>query len=588
MLKKNNILSIQFLSFYLLVGCSDYNSADMVLNNGNIYTVNKSSPKVSAVAISGGKIIAIGSDLDLESFIGDNTTVFDLKGLTMVPGFIESHGHIMGLGSALTRLDLNDIRNFEDLIQIISDATKDKQPGEWILGFGWHQNKLNNETEVLIKGFPTHHRISKVSPNNPVYLSHKSGHAGFANAYAMKIAGISSGEKFNFDSRNNILDEINDGEIILDHHGYPTGIFNESAQRLITDHLPEENEISRDEFLALGIKECLKNGITSFHDAGSGKEDIEAYKRFINSGKLKIRLYVMLTGGDPDLLHEWFQQGPAIGLGNDFLTIRSIKLNADGALGSRGAWLLEEYEDMPGHYGMAIQSMSYIYEITKKGILNGFQINTHAIGDRANREVLDQYEKVIQDLSGDKKDHRFRIEHAQHLHPNDIPRFNKLGIIASIQGIHLSSDRPWAINRLGRKRINQGAYAWNSLLKSGAVVINGTDTPVESINPIASFYSSVSRKKLDGMPVEGYEPWEKMTRSQALKSYTLSPAYAAFEEELKGSIEIGKFADFTVLSNDIMTIAEDKILSTKILYTIVNGEILYDHEKLNFANFGIK
>ncbi len=575
---KKNMLLYCLLFFYSLSSL-EANSADLVIYNGNIYTLNELKPQATAVAVKAGKIVFVGNYGGVEPYISENTKVFDLNGLTMLPGFIESHGHIMGLGASLTWLDLRKIEKFEDLVQKVYKATENKKPGEWIIGYGWHQSNLDEESEVFVRGFPTHHKISKVSPENPVYLTHASGHAGIANSYAMKMAGISSFSKFDFEVFDNFL-EKNDGEIILSNNGYPTGIFSESAQSLITKYFPQENNNSRDQNLEKAIQECLKNGVTTFHDAGAGKLDIDTYFRFINSGKMKIRLYVMLSGREKKLLNEWFEKGPAIGLGNNYLTIRSIKLNADGALGSRGAWLLEEYNDRLGHYGMSTQSMEYIYEVSQKGIINGFQICTHAIGDRANREVLNQYEKVLNGFPYDINDYRFRIEHAQHLHPNDISRFYNLGIIASIQGIHLSSDRPWAIDRLGEKRINEGSYAWNSLLKSGAVIINGTDTPVESINPIASFYSSVTRKTLNGLPSKGYEPWEKITRFQALKSYTLSPAFAAFEEDLKGSIEIGKVADFVILSDDIMTISEDKILSTKVLYTIINGIILYDYNKI--------
>ena len=285
----------------------------------------------------------------------------------------------------------------------------------------------------------------------------------------------------------------------------------------------------------------------------------------------------MLTSRDPKLLEEWYKRGPEIGTGNDYLTIRSIKLNADGALGSRGAWLLNEYTDRPGHFGMATQSMDYVYEVSKNGLKHGFQVNAHAIGDRANREILNQYEKVFNENLEQVNDLRWRIEHAQHIDPEDIPRFGTLGVIPSIQGIHMSSDRPWAINRLGSKRIIESAYVWRDLIDTGAIIVNGSDAPVEPINPLASFYSSVTRKTLKGFPNNGYEPKQKMTRLEALKSYTINAAYAAFEENIKGSIEIGKYADFTVLSKNIITVPENEILNTKVLYTIINGKIEYQN-----------
>ena len=579
MLNRNNsIVTILCITILSIFGCSGDRAADLVVQNGNIYTVDVNSPKASAVAVKGGRIIAVGSNPDIDRFVGKKTRVVDLEGLTMIPGFIESHGHIMGLGSSKMKLDLNGIKDYDELVDIVANAVSETAPGEWILGRGWHQSKWTPQPERMVKGFQTHHKLSAVSPDNPVYLTHASGHAGFANAKAMEIAGILSGTVFDMELGDEIFLKRNDGEIIRDENGKPTGVFNEVAQRLISRHIPDESEAYRDKSLELAIEECLQNGVTSFQDAGSGRSSIATYRRFLDSGMMKIRLYVMLSSRDPDLLEDWYQRGPEIGLGNNFLTIRSIKLNSDGALGSRGAWLLADYNDRPGHAGMATQPMSYIHEVAENGLLSGFQVNTHSIGDRAVREVLNQYESVFKLHPDVNNDHRFRIEHAQHIDPEDIPRFSEMGVIAAIQGIHLSSDRPWAINRLGVKRIEEGAYVWRNLLKSGAVVINGTDVPVEPISPIESFYASVTRKTLKGEPADGYEPWQKMTRVEALKSYTLSAAYGAFEEDFKGSVEVGKVADFTVLSHDIMTVPDNVILDTKIIYTIVNGKIEYKAE----------
>lgn len=579
MLNRNDsIVTILCITILSIFGCSGDRAADLVIQNGNIYTVDVNSPKASALAVKGGRIIAVGTNPDIDPFVGKKTRVIDLEGLTMIPGFIESHGHIMGLGSSKMKLNLNGIKNYDELVDIVANAVSKAVPGEWILGRGWHQSKWTPQPEKMVKGFQTHDKLSAVSPDNPVYLTHASGHAGFANAKAMEISGIISGAEFDMELGDEIFLKRVDGEIIRDTNGKPTGIFNEVAQRLISNHIPDESDAYRDKSLELAIEGCLQNGVTSFHDAGSGRSSIATYKRFLDSGMMKIRLYVMVTSRDPDLLEDWYQRGPEIGLGNNFLTIRAIKLNSDGALGSRGAWLLTDYSDRPGHSGMATQSMSYIHDVSEKGLLTGFQVNTHAIGDRAVREVLDQYESVFQLHPDTNDDHRFRIEHAQHIDPADIPRFKEMGVVASIQGIHLSSDRPWAINRLGEKRIEESAYVWRNLFKSGAVVINGTDVPVEPINPIESFYASVTRKTLKGEPADGYEPWQKMTRVEALKSYTLSAAYGAFEEDFKGSVEVGKVADFTVLSHDIMTVPDEIILDTKIIYTIVNGKIEYKGE----------
>ena len=548
----------------LLIGC-ETEKADMIIHNGTIYTMNDLMPTTESVAIRNGKIIALGKYRDLDNLITPRTKIINLNGAMMTPGLIEGHGHFYGLGLAKMQLDLSTAESYAELVSMVSDAIDSSNPGEWILGRGWHQSKWSDNADSFIKGFQTHDSLSKISPNNPVWLKHASGHAGFANQKAMDIAGVSSETEFGFG-----------GEIIKDLSGNPTGVFNERAQGLISKHV--DTNLGKDSdirAIELAVKTCLEHGITSFHDAGTGSKTITTLRSAIDKNLLKVRVYAMLTSRDTSLLNQWYAKGPEIGTGNDFLTIRSIKLNADGALGSRGAWLIDDYTDRPGHFGMATQSMDYVYKVAKNGIQNGFQVNSHAIGDRANREILDQYEKVFNEFPKLSKDHRWRIEHAQHIDPKDIPRFGSLKVIASIQGIHMSSDRPWAINRLGQKRIIEGAYVWRDLINHGAILINGSDVPVEPIDPIASFYASTTRKTLKGLPNSGYEPEQKMTRIEAMKSYTINAAYGAFEEKLKGSIEIGKYADFAVFSQNLITVPDDKILETKILYTIVNGKIEY-------------
>ena len=539
--------------------------ADMIIHNGTIYTMNDFMPTAEAVAVINGKVAALGKYKDLDYLIGPKTKIINLNGAMMTPGLIEGHGHFYGLGLAKMQLDLSTASSYDELVNMVSDAVDQSSPGQWILGRGWHQSKWSDSKENFIKGFQTHDSLSEISPNNPVWLKHASGHAGFANQKAMDIAGVSSETEFGFG-----------GEIIKDLSGNPTGVFNERAQGLINKYVDSNLDENSDlRAIELAVKACLENGITSFHDAGTGNKTITTLREAIANNLLRVRIYAMLTSGDTLLLNQWYKKGPEIGTGNDFLTIRSIKLNADGALGSRGAWLLNEYADRPGHYGMATQSMDYVYTVAKKGIQSGFQVNSHAIGDRANREILNQYEKVFNEFPEMAKDHRWRIEHAQHIDPADIPRFGRLKVIPSIQGIHMSSDRPWAINRLGQKRIVESAYVWRDLINHGAILINGSDVPVEPIDPIASFYASTTRKTLKGLPDSGYEPEQKMTRIEALKSYTINAAYGAFEEKLKGSIEIGKYADFAVFSQNLVTIPDEKILNTKVLYTIVNGNIEY-------------
>lgn len=564
------------ISILLLLGACGPDSsssrvADLYISGGTIYTMDADQPEVEAVAVSGDKILFAGPDAEGQAYIGSQTRRLDLDGKTLVPGLIESHAHFMGIGYAKLNLDLMETGSYQELIDSVAAAVARTAPGEWILGRGWHQSKWADSQEGWVNGFPVHDALSAVSPDHPVYLTHASGHAGLANAKAMEIAGISAESEFS-----------DEGEILKASDGRPTGIFSEVAQSLIRRHIPASSPDRDRQALEKAIEECLSNGLTSFQDAGSSQQVIDLMQAFAADHKLGIRLWVMLSGGDSTLLHDWYARGPMVDPEGK-VTVRAIKLYADGALGNRGAWLLEPYTDRPGHMGNAVMDMDYVGKVAKEGLLNGFQVCTHAIGDRANREVMDRYEAAFEAYPDQARDHRFRIEHAQHLHPDDIPRFGSLGVIASMQAIHMSSDRPWAIDRLGKLRIIQGAYVWRKLLDSGAKVINGTDAPVEPVSPIASFYSSVTRRTLAGNPEGGYEPDQKMTRMEALRSYTLDAAYGAFEEEVKGSIEPGKLADFTILSQDILTVPEDDILKTQVAATIVGGEILYEAPGMNLA-----
>ncbi|MGB0838755.1 MAG: amidohydrolase [Chitinophagales bacterium] len=545
---------------------------DMVIKNGTIYTVNTQQPEAEAVGIIADTIAFVGSLVDMEKGIGEKTQVFDLKGLTMTPGLIESHAHIMGVGENKINLDLMQTKSYKEILDQVAAAAEKAPDGDWILGRGWHQSKWetipdqgDNSLQKMVKGFPVHDPLTAVAPNHPVVLGHASGHAILVNAKAMEMAGITKDTP-----------QPAGGEIIKDEAGHPTGLFNELAENLIK--VPEKTPSRNRRALKLAIEECLQHGITSLQDAGSGATEIALYKKFVENGDMGIRLWTMLTGWEEAFLQEWLDKGPEINLGDNRLTVRSIKLYADGALGSRGAWLLEEYSDQHNHFGHQSMSMDTVFLVAEKALKAGFQVCTHAIGDRANREVLDQYEKAFKAHPNESKDHRFRIEHAQHISADDIPRFAELGVIASIQGIHMSSDRPWAIDRLGKERIEEGAYVWQKLLQSGAKVINGTDAPVEPISPIDCFYASVTRKTLAGTPEQGYESGQRMSRQEALKSYTLDAAYGAFEEDIKGSIEVGKLADFTVFSQDLLQVPEDSIRTTKVKYTIVGGKIMFEGE----------
>jgi predicted amidohydrolase YtcJ len=555
-----------------IVACQKEKPADLVIH-GKIYTGNLNNDMAEAVAVTGDRITFVGTYAQTRKFISDKTNVIDLKGKMLTPGFIEGHGHIMGVGYNELELDLAQIKSFDELIEEVRQAVSKAAPGEWILGRGWHQDKWEVKPDVMVKGFPVHQKLSEVSPDNPVFLRHASGHAGFANAKAMEVAGVNQLAIERYTQK-----EGEGGEVIRDSLGNPTGLFNERAMYLIDKYIPENTPESDQQALDLAIKACLKNGITSFQDAGATRERIDLFHKFRNEGRLGVRLYVMITGLDRDLVYEWFKKGPEIDTTAGLLTIRSIKLNCDGALGSRGAWLLEPYTDRRDFSGMATLSMDTVMKTCREALVHGFQVCSHAIGDRANREILDRYEISFRENAAKAADHRFRIEHAQHINPKDLPRFGKLKVIAAMQAIHMSSDRPWAIERLGEQRIKEGAYMWRSLLDSGAKIVNGTDAPVEPLNPIPSFYASVTRKTLQGKPEGGYEPDQKMTRQEALRSYTLDAAYGAFEEKLKGSIETGKLADFTVFSQDIMTIPEDRILETEVLMTIIGGKVVYEKE----------
>ncbi len=561
---KNRVFFFAILTLSF-VACTPVENADLVIKSGKIYTVDSGNSIVEAVAVKGERIMATGKTADISKLIGSDTEVIDLGEGAMYPGFIEGHAHFMGVGYNLLNLDLMPMESYEEIVEAVAERAADIPEGEWVLGRGWHQDKWVSTPEGMFRGFPTHDLLSEAVPNHPVWLGHASGHAGLANAKAMEIAGITES-----------TDQPEGGEVFLGLDGKPTGIFNETAQRLVRGSIPQETEERAVQAAKLAIESCLANGLTGFQDAGSGSGTIKILEELAANDELKIRMYVMLRG-DTSFLYERFAQGPIIDPENR-LTIRAVKQAADGALGSRGAWLLEEYSDAPGKFGHNVTPVEIMDEVTMRAAEAGFQVCIHAIGDRGNRVVLDLFEKAINAYPEQTRDHRFRVEHAQHINVEDIPRFASLNVIPSMQAIHMASDRPWAIDRLGRERIVEGAYVWQTLLQQGSRIVNGTDAPVEPINPIPSLYASVSRKTLKGTPASGYEPEQKMTREQALRSYTIDAAYAAFEEDIKGSIEVGKLADFTVLDRDFMVIPENEILDINVNMTIVGGEVLYNRQ----------
>lgn len=555
----------------LFISCSEGRreavvAADLIIFNGSIYTMDERRPSVEAVVLKADTVVFAGERAAAFHYRASSTSLLDLKGRTLVPGLIEGHAHILGVGYNLLNVDLRAARSYEEVVEMVAERAKVTPRGQWILGRGWHQDKWDRQPEKTIRGFPTHDLLSERVPNHPVWLKHASGHAALGNQKAMRLARV-----------GRATPQPDGGEIIMGLDRQPTGVFNETAQALVDGVVPGHTKESDARALGLAIAECLRNGIVGFHQAGAGRESIQLFSDFAAAHELKLRLYVMLDGSDSVLLQDYFARGIQKNLYEARLTIRAVKLYADGALGSRGAWLLEEYADAPGVYGHKM-SMSTIERVSAQAYQAGFQVCTHAIGDRANREVLDIYEKTFELYSGGNRgEPRFRIEHAQHIHPDDISRFGRMGVIPSMQAIHLSSDRPWAIYRLGRRRTEGGAYRWQDLLQSGARIVNGSDAPVEPVNPLAGFYALVSRKTLAGNPEGGYEPSQKMTREQALRAYTIDAAYSAFLEEETGSIEVGKWADFTVLDRDIMVISEKEILTTRVMMTIIGGEVVYEN-----------
>jgi predicted amidohydrolase YtcJ len=532
--------------------------ATLVLQNGTIVTVETAQPEVQALAIRGDVIVALGTSAQITPYIGPATKVIDLKGGTAVPGLIDSHGHFNGIGQAKLGLELMPTTSWDQIVAMVGDAAKKAKPGEWIVA----------RPEPAVEGFPTHASLDRVSPDNPVILTHASGHATFANARAMELAGITK------DTPN-----PPGGEILKDAQGNPIGVFRETASGLLgraqrasrAKMTAEDLEAEALTIIQLADQECLSKGITSFHTAGESFQMIDRFKRVITDGKLGVRLYTMV-GESNARLKEGLAKYRTVGFGNQHLTVRAIKAYMDGALGSRGAWLLEPYADLPGATGLNTTPIAELRDTAELAIANGYQLCIHAIGDRANREMLNLYEEIFKAHPG-MKELRWRDEHAQHLHAADIPRFGKLGIIAAMQGIHCTSDAPYVLARLGAARAEEGAYVWQKLMRTGAVVSNGTDAPVEDVDPIPNYYATVTRKLKDGSVFYGDQ---KMSRLEGLKSYTLSAAYAAFEDQIKGSLKVGKLGDVTVLSKNLLRVPDDQLLSTKVLYTIVGGKVLYE------------
>ncbi len=544
--------------------------ATLVLNQGRIVTVDDQKPEGQALAVRGDTIVAVGTNDEMAAYVGPQTRVVDLRGRLAIPGFIDGHGHFTGVGEARIVLNLTRVKNWDEVVAMVKEAARKAKPGEWIRGRGWHQDKWDQKPQPAVEGFPTHHSLSSASPNNPVVLTHASGHATFANAKAMELAGVSGRTP-----------SPPGGEILKDAKGAPTGLFRETASRLLQaayakareGMTPEEREAEVRREVQLADEEAVAKGVTSFQDAGSSFETIDVFKKIAAEGKLGIRLFVMVRDTNERMATKLAEYRLVDGY-DRHLTIRAIKHTIDGALGSRGAWLLEPYSDLPSSTGLNTTPVATVEETAKLAMANGYQLCVHAIGDRANRETLNIFEAAFK-ANSDKKDVRWRIEHAQHLSLADIPRLGQLGVIASMQGIHCTSDAVFVPARLGTKRSEEGAYVWQKLMKSGVVVSNGTDAPVEDVDPIPNFYASVTRKLGDGST---FYPDQRMSRAEALRSYTLNAAYAAFEEASTGSLTAGQLADIVVLSADIHTIPEEEIRAARVDYTIVGGKVLHERK----------
>lgn len=549
--------------------------ADQIIINANIHTMESDRPRAEALAWRAGRITAVGSTAEVLKQRGPATRVEDLGGRTIVPGLIDAHGHMAGLGSfALGRLDLSDAKSFDDVVAAVAERVKAAKPGEWILGGRWDHEGWPG------KQLPTNEKLNSVAPNNPVWLRRVDGHAGIANEAALRKAGV-------------LRESTNPpgGEIVRDARGTPTGLLVDNAGDLVAAVI-DQPLADAPTLLRKAQEQCLAFGLTGVHDAGDSPADIAAYQELLARGELKLRMYCMIHGQDAPA---WFAAHPP--LVGERLTVRAAKLYADGALGSRGARLLAPYSDRPAdesgapYTGLELTPRDEMQAVTLDGLRRGYQVCTHAIGDRGNRDTLDLYEAALGDFLGRSRssslagviaasapsppDHRFRIEHAQLLALDDIPRFAALGVIASMQPTHCTSDMRWVDARVGAAR-SRGAYAWASLLKSGARLAAGSDFPVESPNPLLGFYAAITRQDAAGNPPGGWHSDQRLTRTEALAAFTTGAAYAAFEEQLKGSLAAGKLADFVVLDHDIMTCAEREILATRVLRTVIGGETVFE------------
>ena len=533
--------------------------ADLIVVNGRVYTVDDSRPMVSAFAVKNGRILFAGSDGEVRSLAGPRTRIVNAGGATVIPGMVDAHAHLAGLGNSLANANLAGSRTYAEAIARVVAHSHDAKPGEWIMGRGWDQNLWPD------KQFPTQESLTKAFPDNPVVLERIDGHAVLANAMAMRSAGITAATP-----------DPTGGRVLRLAGNSPSGVFVDNAMSLVERAEPAATREQTTREILAAVAEANKWGLIGVHDPGEPRHVIDIFESLARQGKFNLRNYVMVSGDSADVSY-YTKLGPRSDLYDGHIWVRSIKLYADGALGSRGAALLAPYSDDAGNMGLLVTPPAQLERIAELALRTGFQVGVHAIGDRGNRIVLDAYERALKAVP--TADHRFRIEHAQIISPADIPRFAQLGVIPSMQASHQTSDMRWAETRLGPERI-KGAYAWRSLLNTGVIIPNGSDFPVEEVNPLISFHSAVSRQDATSWPQGGWYPEQVMTRAEALKAMTIWPAYAGFQEKIMGSITPGKYADFVILDRDIMNIPAGEILGTRVKSTWIGGKQVYDDQVL--------
>jgi predicted amidohydrolase YtcJ len=529
--------------------------AHLVLRGGTVWASADDGP-YEAIAVRDGYVLALGSDADSEGWIGPNTEVVELEGRAAYPGFADGHAHLMGIGALERELDLIGTTSYAEVVAHAVEAAADLADGQWLVGRGWDQN------DWAESAFPHHGPLSDALPDLPVVLTRIDGHALLANEAAMRAAGITPATP-----------DPSGGRILRGADGKPTGVFIDAAESLVLQAMPAATQTERVDTARRGIAALHRSGITSVHDAGASRADIGAYEYLVREERFPMRAHVMVAGNDAEAMEWWLQQGPQYDYwGAGRLTVRAVKVYADGALGSRGAALLADYSDEPGNRGLVLAAEAQLRALAEACRAAGFQVCTHAIGDRANRQVLDAYETV---LGADaERDHRWRVEHAQVLHPDDVPRFAALGVIPAMQAQHQASDMPWAEERLGPQRVT-GAYAWRSLLDSGAVIAGGSDAPVERLDVVALYIASVWRVTRDGEPLGGWYAEEAMTREEALRSLTEWPAFAAFRERQEGTLRRGRRADITVIDRDLMTASREELADAQVWMTVFDGAVVY-------------